>query len=425
MAGIDIISDTTGKQIVESILALGAKMNPDKIVYGIHINGNDGNPNTNCRYLMDAVGMLPSKMNYASGTFDYGSWADAFFIPRPCMLKYDGTVDYYLDENDYSKKSDGTASDIGNIDYAGNAMMEWGNGTDIWMKIVPDKGDKKSGSIYFANCKADEGFETFNHTDENGNYIPHFYTPIYNGSLDSSSRLRSISGQSIMRNKTAQNEMDYAANNGTGWYIEQWGDRLLINCLLILMAKSTDTQTAFGRGYSENSSSEDLLLKTGTMDAKGLFWGEETGKEGVKVFGMENWWGNQWRRTCGLILANGTAKVKLTPATTDGSTVKGYNTNGAGYVAVDDSTPIGTSGGYIKEMQFTSKGMFPQNISGSSSTYYCDGCWFNNSITAFAYCGGALYPGRLCGAFSVALSLAASIAWWPIGAAPSCKPLAH
>ena len=37
--------------------------------------------------------------------FDYGDWNDPFFIPKPCMLKSDGTVDYYLDENDYSKKA--------------------------------------------------------------------------------------------------------------------------------------------------------------------------------------------------------------------------------------------------------------------------------------------------------------------------------
>ena len=37
--------------------------------------------------------------------FDYGDWNEPFFIPKPCMLKSDGTVDYYLDENDYSKKA--------------------------------------------------------------------------------------------------------------------------------------------------------------------------------------------------------------------------------------------------------------------------------------------------------------------------------
>ena len=426
MAGIDIISDSTGQMIAESIKALGMKLNSDKKVYGVHINGADSNPATRCRYLLDAIGMAPAKMNYTSGAFDYGDWADAFFMPRPCMLKYDGTVDYYLNENDLTKKIDGSASDIANVDYAGNAMMEWGNERGIiWLKIEPDKGDNTSASIYIANYKADDGFNRFAFTDINGNDIPHFYTPIFNGSLDSSNRLRSISGQSIMRSKTAQNEMDYAANNGAGWYIEQYGDRLLIDCLLILMGKSTDSQTVFGRGFSENAWDENLLLKTGTMNTKGLFWGENTGKAGVKIFGMENWYGNQWRRTCGLNLVNGTIKVKLTPSTADGSTVKGYNTDATGYVTVANSTPSGTSGGYIKTMLFTALGMFPKSITGSSSTYYCDGGWFNNGINAFAYFGGHLGVSLLCGSRFVALNYAASGAGWNIGAALSSKPLAH
>ena len=127
-----------------------------KVVYGFHINGNDSNPDTMVTYLRDAVGMTPAHMDYANDVFDYGSWQDAFFMPRPCMVKYDGTVDYYLDPNDYTKKADGTPSDIANTMYGGNAMMEWGqNGKKIWLAIVPDS-DPKSGSIYIADHQVDE-----------------------------------------------------------------------------------------------------------------------------------------------------------------------------------------------------------------------------------------------------------------------------
>ena len=46
----------------------------------------------------DAEGMPPAKMNYETGEFDYDDWADEWFVTenRPCMLKSDGTVDYYL-----------------------------------------------------------------------------------------------------------------------------------------------------------------------------------------------------------------------------------------------------------------------------------------------------------------------------------------
>ena len=41
----------------------------------------------------------------------------------PVMLKNNGTVDYVLDPNDYTKKKDGTPSDINNPNYKGSAMM--------------------------------------------------------------------------------------------------------------------------------------------------------------------------------------------------------------------------------------------------------------------------------------------------------------
>ncbi len=413
MAGVDIISDTTGKAIVESIKALGLRINADKRVYGFHIDGADSNPSTRVRYLLDSVGRTPAKMNFTAGAFDYGSWADAFFMPRPCMLKYDGTVDYYLNENDYTKKANGTASDIASADYGGNAMMEWGDGTNlIWWKIVPDKGNDKSASIYIANYKADDDFICPNHEDKYGNMKSHFYTPIYNGSLDSSNRLRSISGQTVMKSKTATQEITYAGNNGDGWDIESYADRMLITFLLILISKSTNSQACFGEGMSQNAVQESLLLQTGTMNTKGLFWGESTGKAGVKVFGMENFWGNQWRRTAGLILANGVTKVKLTPP---------YNTDGSGYKIISSIAPSGTSGGYIKDIIFSKDGFALSAASGSESTYYCDGLWYNNEITAFALFGGDLYNGRRCGALCVGLDAAPSAAVWSLGASSSYK----
>jgi hypothetical protein len=428
---VDLPSETTpidadnlnkmDKQI-KKLTTFASTLSEERFVYGVHIDETDSNPKTRVRYLANAVGMIPAKMNYTSGTFDYGSWADAFFMPKPCMLKTNGQVDYYLNENDLSKKINGSASDIANIDYDGNAMMEWGNGTDIiWWKIEPDKGNPNSASLYVANYQADKDFKNLNFIDINGNEKAHFYTPIYNGSLDSNNKLRSISGQTVIKLKTASQEMTYARANGTGYEIEQYVDRLLINILLIIMGKSTDTQDVFGRGMSKNASDENLLLKTGTMNSKGLFWGENAGKAGVKVFGMENYYGNQWRRTVGLILANGIAKVKLSPSIKDGSKATNYNTDGTGYIEIPNSTPSGTSGGYIKDMLYTTLGMFPTSITGSSSTYYPDGCWFIIAIIAFALFGGTIDIGHYCGAFCMAWGNIANDTRWYFGASLSYK----
>lgn len=409
---------------IKKLTTFASTLSEERFVYGVHIDGTDSNPKTRVRYLVDAVGMIPAHMDDMSGTFDYGSWADVFFMPRPCMLKTNGQVDYYLNENDLTKKIDGSASDVANVDYDGNAMMEWGNGTDIiWWKIAPDKGNPNSASLYVANYQADKDFKNLNFIDINGNEKAHFYTPIYNGSLDSNNKLRSISGQTVIKSKTASQEMTYARANGTGYEIEQYVDRLLINILLIIMGKSTDTQDVFGRGRnSETIDGEAFLLKTGTMNSKGLFWGAYDGGEaGVKVFGMENYYGNQCRRTVGLILANGTAKVKLSPSVKDGSSATNYNTDGTGYIKISNSTPSGTNGGYIRDMLYTALGMFPTVITGSSSTYYPDGCDFNIAIIAFAIFGGTLGGGQHDGAFYVHLNADADSWGWYVGASLSYK----
>lgn len=137
---------------------------------------------------------------------------------------------------------------------------------------------------------------------------------------------------------------------------------------------------------------------------------------------MENWWGFQWRRIAGLMNVSGDVKYKLTYGTEDGSTAAAYNTTGSGYKS-SGVTPSGTSGGYISEDKFLADGMYPSKASGTSSTYDCDGLWFNNGITAYAFRGGASNDGARVGALYANLGNTPSVAYWHIGCAPSCKPL--
>ena len=404
------------------------------VCYGFQINGSESNPSSAVTYIADAVGFTPAAMNYGTNVFDYGSWEDAFFMPRPCMLKSDGTVDYYLDPDDYTKKEDGTASDIANTAYDGNAMMEWGrNGRKIWLKIQPSS-DGHSAKVWIANNQVDSKFHDYSFHNCKGESAEHFYTPIYNGSVISS-KMRSLSGQTVSKSLQGTAEITAAkANNPSTdelWNIECFADRVLINMLLILMGKSLDTQTVFGQGAnSGGSEAVNDTFTTGVHNAKGLFYGTNSGAVSantfgncVKVFGMENYYGFQWRRTNGLILNNGATKYKLTYGTEDGSAATGYNTDGTNYKDAS-VTPSGTSGGYISAAKFTEDGMFSDTMSGSASTYFCDGTWFNNSAVTFALFGGYSNVGAWVGAFSLSLYNAVSTANWAIGASVSCKPLA-
>ena len=430
-------TDSTYQPYAKTNQQLTAEINElekaaDGLIYGFQINGSESDPAAAVTYLEDAVGMTPAHMDFSTGKFDYGSWENAFFMPRPCMLKSDGTVDYYLNPDNYALKEDGTASDIANTAYAGNAMMEWGrNGHKIWLKILPT-GDGSSAKVYISNHRADSKFFDYPFHNCKGESAEHFYTPIYNGSVINST-MRSLSGQTVSKTLAGTAEITAAkANNPSTdelWNIECFADRLLINMLLILMGKSLNTQAVFGQGL--NSGGSEAIndgFTTGVHITKGLFYGTNDGTastytNAVKIFGMENYYGFQWRRTNGLILNNSATKYKLTYGTEDGSSATGYNTDGTDYKDAG-VTPSGTSGGYISKAKFTDDGMFSDTMSGSASTYYCDGTWFNNAAVTFARFGGGSDAGAKVGAFSLDLSLAVSRAYWNAGAALSCKPLA-
>ena len=397
-------------------------------LYGFKLDQNESDPNSMIIYLSDCDNKYyeSAKMNYTTGVFNYGSWEDAWFIKnlKPCMLKYDGTVDYELNPNDYTKKLDGTASDVANSSYGGNAMVGI---PKVYWKIV-DNGDN-TANIYFSDKKVDDDFHCWSHIDNNGNEIDYCYMPIYNGS-NVNSVLRSISGKAPMASQTATTEITYAKSNNTGsdiiWYTELFNDRMLINLLLLLIGKSTDTQTIFGTGNNNSyvSASNPGIKNTGIMNTKGLFWGNQDNVSGVKVFGMEHWYGNIWRRIGGWINDKGTQKIKMTYGQSDSSTTDGYNETGSGYISIGGATPSGTSSGYINKMLITDNGLIPTIVSGSATTYYCDGLWFNNSQVDYAFVGGVSDCTSSAGALCSSLNSTSSRASLDIGAALSCKPLA-
>lgn len=387
-------------------------------VFGFRISDSESDPSSKVTPLVDAVGMTPAKMNYTSGVFDYGSWGDVWFVEdtKPCILNQDRTIQHYLNKNNYAKNLAGDDVTIDENLTGANVMIEF---PKIWYKVVPDSTGY-SADIYLSPVKVDDDFVDYAYIDYQGLHKEHFYMPAYNGSLINDV-LRSVSGQAVMYSKTAQQEIDYAKANGAGWYTEDVGEIQLINFLLMQMGMSTDTQTVFGRGIDSGSDTVMHAYRTGAGNTKGMFWGNNDGTQLVKVFGIENWWALQWRRYAGDVLDNGKRLIKLCYGNEDGSTVTDFNIDGSGYVDVG-VTPSGTSGGYISRMKFTKSGVYSAVSSGSASTHYCDGQWFNNAYhTIYAFRGGDSADGLLCGALYVHLGDAPGAASWTIGAAPSCK----
>ena len=436
---MDVVNETLGSVLTVEFNGIN--------IYGFHIDGGLSNPDDMVSYNVQYDGkdvlnknFTPCYMDFTMNKFEYGSWKsvlDEWLCPRPCLLAQNGTVFRYLNENDYTKDVNGNdvTAYLNGTTGLYNAMCEWGkNGKKIWYKIVPDTGTDESATIYIADDQADSGFVCWSFYDCNNKVADHFYTRIYEGVLKDG-KLRSISGYQPTHTNTYANEVTYAKAMNTDtsnpiWYTGVTADWILVSLLLIMISKSTNSQAKFGLGnsgsYVNNSSSNYNKIAGGTMNTKGMFWGSNVSEtshlNGVKVFGMENWWGNIWERVSGEILNKTNRMIKLTYGTADGTTVRGYNDTGNGYKNIGVS-PSGTSGGYISKMCFNTNGIHPKVASGSATTYYCDVLLFDTSKVNVPIVGGYCVDSSPWGCLCLCLNCDSSHGDWAVAASLSCKPL--
>ena len=385
-------------------------------IYGFHIDQNESDPDSMITYIEDNVDFTPARMDYSTGKFNYGSWDQAWFIKdlKPCMLRYDGTVAYELDKNDYSKKVDGSDSDISIEFFNGNAMVGI---PKVYYKVI-DNGDN-TANVYISDKKVDEDYHCYAHIDENGNEIDYCYMAAYNGYVKGG-KLRSLSGKTSTGNLSLSSSISLAQSNNINnniWQVETYSDRVLIAILSMLITSSTNSQSVFGLGACDKEGSS--YYDSGTLDKNGLFYGTNTYAP-VKIFGMENYWGNYRRSIVGFIMINYVPYIKMTYGTSDDSTVEGYNTTGNGYIKCNIKL---SSRGCISKLSYGNYGFVPQTFKGSTQTYYCDYVDLGSGTIVGAV-SGYYGDGDLCGLFYNNLAHDASWSVSYLNATLSCKPLA-
>ena len=135
--------------------------------------------------------------------------------------------------------------------------------------------------------------------------------------------------------------------------------------MYLLKYKSLNGQTALGRGFVDGNSA--VYGNTGSTNTKGMDWGETTGKYPMKIFGVEDFWGNlyQWCDGC----YNSSSRYLLTsydPAN--------FNDTGSNYTQRHQMSTSDT-GNYMNKVAGTSEGGFTPiggNFSGSATTYWSD-----------------------------------------------------
>ena len=281
------------------------------------------------------------------------------------------------------------------------------------------------GWFYCADRKINNSYKCWSNYNANDEIGQHFYTAIYNST--GTSKFKSLSGVQLTQangsaDVSGSDELTRAlANNtinGVEWYTEVWSDRILIDALLILIGKSLNTQAIFGNGLVTGLQTSKSNYITGTLNNKGLFWGNTSAlTDGVKVFGMENYWGCVWRRVAGLIGTSTGFAYKLTYGNIDGSTTIGYNSTASGYLTINKKP---SSGDIVKTMSFGKYGFLPYTVGGTSSSYWTD--WYANGNNGYIMVGGASYGESYVGAFYLALGYSFTVVNDLISSALSCKP---
>ena len=350
-------------------------------VYGVRIDTTNSNPSTAVTYTDDAVGMTGG-----SATWDT---MFPFNAIKPCVL-LNGVVQYYLNPNNYAQKADLSASNI-TSGSDGDVMIEipkmaylintTGNYVDVKITNNPNAKSVDANYCFFAHSRASEG-------DKNNLYVG-----AYAGNT-SSSKLRSLSGKAPTASQTIGTFRTQAQANGTGYDQLGFYPLTLLQCLYLIRYKNLDSQTALGRGYVDANAS---AINTGGTNAKGMNFGEGTGKLQMKFLGIEDFWGNVCNWIDGLF-CDGSRNI-LTAFTSFNNTGSGYSNKGTGGAA--------NLGGYMSKPQGNSNtGFIVKEVSGSSTTYYTDYAYlYAGSLPVF---GGAWTYASSAGAFRLDVTYSAS-----------------
>ena len=342
---------------------------------------------------------------------------------KGCILKDDGTVNYYLKADDWSKKADGTASKRDGSD--GQVMIEW---PDFYYKV--EMNTPSAGKHQFKFCP----YPLAGYTKVPKHYVSAYEAALYRPTNKLSSVINisadyrggtnnaawdaaanSLLGKPVT-NVNRTNFRTYARNRGTGWNQYGYNDHKWLYWLFVLSYATLNSQKAvsatldsngfrqggLGNGVSNANSTEwnnfcgyNPFIPCGASDSLGNGSGEvnytvtDFGGAGVnrtftvpRFLGHENPFGHVWKILDGINIniqaagSGGESQVFVAdnPSAWNDANYTGYTNRGLMHRA----------NGYMNKALLGAGAEFVPSeagISGSGTgTYYCD--YFYTSIPA-------------------------------------------
>lgn len=346
--------------------------------YTVRIDLNNSDPETSCEYMDNAVGMTPG----------YNGWKGTKIIKniKPCVLN-NGEVNYYLQKDNYTLKEDGTASLLDGTD--GDVMVEipkigyrlWNDENYQYVSVTEDPN--KDGYCYYAHSLETDG-------DCDKIYYGAYYGYVDSSNLYSRSEV-SPTDASPTDAISLINFRTYAANRGTGYSLESFFPRTLMQCLYVVMYKNLNSQAALGQGLTNASAK----VNTGGTDSQSFCYGTISGSNQVKFLGIEDFYGNLSSWLDGIY---SDTYALLTDYRNSQMINDGHD--------FQFSTPKGTSDyydGYIDKIIGTNTSGFTKDYNngsydGRDSTYFADYGLVDSGGFA-SYAGGSWADASYAGAF--------------------------
>lgn len=333
-----------------------------QFIYGIKIDPDNPDPNTCVTYTDNATGFIPLTVNQSTGVCNYGSWSTVIndiLGVKPCLVKKNGSVLSYLNPNDYSRTVDGNITDITTGEF-GQVMIRFKHiyykfsmdGNKIWFQI----SNKQNDDTWIDTAFASE--------DGIGTVKQEMFVAAYESSLVNNT-LQSLS------NKLPSQQLSFESIESLSefgvFHMMNIVRKQFIIFLGYLVTKSIDLKGKIGRGNT------GTVIKSGTMNTRGLFYGKSNNTEGVKLFGIENLWGNQLKYMHGIVQKMVYILDEKTKLTIPEQHL--YIKEFYPYNKIEDFDDCGkiqsNQSGYISGLKFLNRSIYiPSLFNGSTSTYY-------------------------------------------------------
>ena len=351
----------------------------------VKIDLSNSNPATCCTYAYDAAEMIPGSKEW-----------DDFFGHYPCLLK-NGQEVGKLKKDNFSQFEDGRSADI-TSGSAGDVMIAFprrgvkistsGNIVTVSMTDDPDNSDFK----YYAHTKKTARKEVF-------------YLGAYKGWKDGSNKIRSLKDKAPTASQTIGIVRTQAQANGSGYEQSAFFQLTFRQVMYLLKYKNLDSQTTIGQGYVKSNHS--AAINTGGSEAYGMdseiikrtnpsYMTDQ--EHHVKLFGLEDFWGNVYEWIDGLVTDSSRNVLTATGS---------YNDSGSGY---DNNGTAGSSSnitGFMSKPNGTTElGFTIKESNGSETTYFSD--YADLYAGYVAYFGGHWSHTTYAGAFHLGVSYAAS-----------------